>query len=259
MTGAVETALPKPSPLTDHPTGATDVVLRMWRSGGLHYPGTTIDEAPTFTLYGDGRVIYTVERLRPDGGSERELRLAQLSEEQVGALLENALGPGGLALARERYANVPLADASTTNFEIDAAGVQKTVAVYALGEVNEPGPDAAARQMLETLASALGNFGHEVEAGHASDLGKFTPDAYRATIFPDPAGDLQPTGAWPWPDVEPSDFQTDNSGFGRLVISPAQAEAVAALPVGDLGNPIVVGPNGMTYLVRLRALLPDEI
>jgi hypothetical protein len=253
------TAEPTPSALFEHPTGALDVVLRMRRSGGFLYPGTTIDEAPTFTLYGDGGVIYTVEEPGPNGAIRRALHQAHLNEEQIGALLENALGPGGLALARERYADVPLADATTTNFEIDAGGVRKTVAVYALGEFEEPGPDAEAREAFEALADALRNFGAEVEAGNAVGLGPFEPEAYRVAIFPDAGGDLAPSADWPWTDLEPSDFTRDNSGFGHLVVTPAQGEIVAALPVGDLGDPVVVGSDEITYVLRARPLLPDEL
>ena len=229
----------------------------MWRSGGFLYPGTTIDEAPTFTLYGDGRVIYTAEQPLPSGAVARELRQAQLNEEQVGALLEYALGPGGLALARDRYADVPMADGTTTNFEINAGGLHKMVAVYALGEFDEPGPDGDARNAFEALAAALRDFGGEVAAGNAADLGMFAPEAYRVIIFPD-AGELPAAGEWPWPDLDPSDFARDNSGFGRLVMTAAQAEVVASLPVGDIGDPVVIGPDGVTYLIRTRPLLPDE-
>ena len=229
----------------------------MYRTGGFLYPGTTVDEPPIFTAYGDGLVIYTAEAL-PARGLRRELRLGQLDETQLVALLENALTEGGLATARDRYADVPIADATTTNFEINAAGVHKRVAVYALGEFEEPGPDAAARDAFERLAQALQNFDDEVEAGNVVDLGSYSPQAYRMTIFPDIAGELQPTAEWPWLSVDPSDFVLDNSGFGRLVMTPEQAAAVLALPVGDIGDPVVLGPDDTYYLIRVRPLLPDE-
>lgn len=245
--------------LIEHPTGATDVVLRMYRTGGFLYPGTTIDEAPIFTLYGDRRVIYTVERSLPAAGLQRELHLAQLTESQVLGLLENALGGGGLALARERYADVPVADASTTNFEINAGGFHKRVAVYALGDFEAGKADAAARAAFEELAQALSNFNVEVEAGNVVDLGVYQPEAFRATIFPDDVGELRPAGEWPWPDIDPADFERDNSGFGRLVITPEQAAAALTLPVGEIGDPVVPGGDGVNYLVRIRPLLPDEL
>jgi hypothetical protein len=43
------------------------------------------------------------------------------------------------------------------------------------------------------------------------------------------------------------------------VITPAQAEALARVAAGDMGDPVVIGPDGATYLIRLRPLLADEI
>jgi hypothetical protein len=252
-----QSSSPQRTPAIEHPTGATDVVLRMWRSGGFLYPGTTIDEPPTFTLYGDGRVIYAVRG--PGDGSRWVLGQAQLTEEQVGAVIENALGPGGLALARNRYDDVPMADGTTTNFEIDAGGVSKTVAVYALGEYDDPVADADERAAFESLSAELRGFASQVSAGAAIDLGQFEPESYRVSLFPDLHGELASTAQWPWSDLAPDDFERDNSGFGHLVVSAAQGEVVADLPIGELGDPVVAGPDGIGYLLRARPLLPDEV
>ena len=231
----------------------------MWRSGGFLYPGTTLDEAPIFTLYGDGRVIYTVEE-PGDGSPVRRLAQAQLTDEQVGAVIENALGPGGLAPARDRYADVPMADGTTTNFEINAGGMRKTVAVYALGEYEDPGAsDAGERAAFEALAAELRSFGTEVSAGNVIDLGPFEPASYRVSIFPDVSNELVASANWPWPEPSPSDFVRDNSGFGRLVTTAEQGALVAQLPIGEMGDPVVLGPDGVTYLIRARPLLPDEL
>ena len=231
----------------------------MWISGGFLYPGTTVDLPPAFTLYGDGRVIYTIERPLANGGVRHELHQAQLDEEHVAALLSFALDQGALATARESYTDVPIADATTTNFEIHAAGVDKTVAVYALGDFEEPGPETNARAAFKTLAEALHGFAAEVSAGNASDLGPYAPDAYRVTLFPDDLGELQPTAEWPWEDLEPTDFEPDNSGFRIAILDAEQGSRAAELPVGDLGDPVVIGPDEGLYLVRARALLPDEV
>jgi hypothetical protein len=47
---------PSPAPALSiaHPTGVTDIVMRMERLGGFLWPGATADLVPTFTLYGDG-------------------------------------------------------------------------------------------------------------------------------------------------------------------------------------------------------------
>lgn len=230
----------------------------MWISGGLRYPGATVEPPPAFTLYGDGRVIYATERSGPDGTPVTELRQARLTEEQVAALIENALGPGGLATARERYADVPFADDVTTNFEVHAAGYDKRVAVYALGYSEDGMPDAAARLAFEELNDALRSFGAEVAAGNAEDLGEYEPEAYRVTLD-QPFGELAANREWPWPDLKPDDFGRDDSGFRVRILTAEQAAAIAEPPMSAPNDVVVRAADGTEYLVRLLALLPDQV
>ena len=48
-----------------------------------------------------------------------------MTEEQVQALLREALGDGGLGIARERYENIQVADAPTAVFTLNADGRQR--------------------------------------------------------------------------------------------------------------------------------------
>lgn len=249
---------PSPSQLIAHPSGPTDVVLRMSITGGLRYPGATVESPPTFTLYGDGRTIYTIERPGLHGSIVIELRQARLTEEQMAALVENALGRGGLTNARGRYEDVPIADDVTTNFEIHALGVDKTVAVYALGYSGDDVPDAPARAAFEMLAAGLRDFGDEVAAGNAEDLGVFEPEAYRVTLD-QPFGPLEANREWPWDDLQPDDFEPDNSGFRLRVVTAEQAAAISDPPTSAPNDLVVVAPDGVEYLIRLRPLLPDEM
>lgn len=243
------------------PRAPTDIVLRMSRTGGHLYPGMTLDVAPNFTLYRDGSVIYLPSAVSlfgptgPGGG----LRRAVMNDEQVDALVQLALGPGGLADAAERYIDVAMADGLTTNFTTDASGVTKTVAVYALGDEMEPGPETAHRERFALLASVLGSFETEIGRGNATDDGVFEPAAYRVTIIGDEFGELAPSGEWPWEDLAPDDFERNQSGFGIRVVNPDEAAALFELPAAEIGDPVAVGPDGLNYLIRYRPLLPDEI
>ena len=69
-------ALPSPSvvPTTaptvgaiDHRTGATDVVLRLDMSGGFAPMEALASSAPTFTLYGNGIVVFRPKVTTPPG------------------------------------------------------------------------------------------------------------------------------------------------------------------------------------------------
>ena len=161
------TAPPSSSPpdfgALEHPTGATDVLLRYDVGGGMMIAGWAASQVPIFTLYGDGTVVFrnqTQEMPEMQGSVMRTnpLRTAKLTEEQIQEVLVLALGEGGLGVARAQYDNPMVADVGTTTFEIDGGGIKKTVSIYALGFDVEGVPDLAARKAFGALAERLGNF-----------------------------------------------------------------------------------------------------
>src|SRR3954464_9798964 len=77
----------------EHATGATDVLLRYDQGGGFVMPSFLASQAPIFTLYGDGTVIFrnlAKEGPPPIGNVFRQaaFRTAHLSEEQIQETLE---------------------------------------------------------------------------------------------------------------------------------------------------------------------------
>ncbi|OFW54752.1 MAG: hypothetical protein A2146_01245 [Actinobacteria bacterium RBG_16_67_10] len=252
-TGLV-TPSPSPSMWIDHPTGVTDVVLRMSSGGGLpYYIGPTYTRPPQFTLYGDGRVIYLVV-----GDQPPLLRQARLSEDQVGALLEYALGEAGLAMARAQYDEPGIYDVGTTRFVINAGGFNKSVAVYALGFYREDGPDQEARHAFEALAEKLDGFGEDVAAGNVVDLGEFTPSAYGVTLDRRFGPEVTGRAPWPWADLQPADFgPVKEMGSADRIVDTEHGAAVLALGIWDAL--IVTGPDDVIYQIKIRPLLPDEL
>lgn len=239
-----------PSPLS-HAAGARDVVLRMSVGGGLPYPGKTIEETPEFTLYGNGRVIRVAEQTSADGTVTSELRKGQLSAEAVDSILRMALNEGGLATAKEQYADVEIFDAATTRFEIHAGDFDRVVRVYALGIVDDSAPSARERAAFRDLVGRLKETG-----ANAADLGVFEPEAYRVTLA-DPYPELQPNADWPWPELVPADFAQDSSGARTRIMTTAQGEAVMSL--GITHDLVTRGPDGRMYMIRIHQLLPDEM
>ena len=77
----------------DHPTGATDIVLRYEQGGGFVPIGFLFTQAPTFTLYGDGTVVFQARYEVPltPGHAPPPWRVGRLSEDGVQALLAFAL------------------------------------------------------------------------------------------------------------------------------------------------------------------------
>ena len=264
---SVPSAAPSPSVAPvgaiDHQTGASDVLLRYDVGGGLMMPGFSATQTPIFTLYGDGTVVFRNQTAEPPPaiGSVMPmspLRTAKLSEDQVQALLEEALGKAGLGIARESYDNPMIADAGTTTFDVHAGGVDKTVSITALGADTPGVPDGIARANFQQLAEHLADF----DNGGAVTTDVYTPAAYRAILM-DGTGQVGAV-AWPWTTIKPADFSfpADPNAFqlGTKAVSPADVGALrlGAVPGGFQGM-VLTGPSdGKVYALSLRPLLPDE-
>ncbi len=260
---------PTPSPTfgpndISHPTGATDIVLRLEQGGGFVPINFLITQAPAFTLYGDGTVIFKQVDTRmsdPMGGqAELPWLVGHLDESQVQALLQFALSTGHLGNAKENYDNGGIADAPSTFFTINAGGVDKTVSVYALGLEGQPGPDVADRQGFSQLAAVLNNF----QAQSGVDLGEVTPyDAalYKVVLLDNGFG--QPAGQakdWPWADLAPSDWPAAGDEPGRIkMLDREHVAKLLDVPNGGHIGVWVKEPDGTIVQFGIRPLLPDEI
>ena len=262
-------AEPTPSPVPsglEHPTGSTDIVLRMEEGGGFVPIEFNAAQAPLFTLYGDGVVVFQqllTEFPQPGAdGITRNVawRTAQLDAGQIEELLTFALGPGGLGAARDTYAADGIMDAPNTIFTVDGGGVTKTVTINALGFDDPKNPDGPARASFKKLADRLRDF----DNGGTISTEVYVPASYRALIIerePDPL--LIPV-AWPWAEIGPIDFTqaaADGSGapFPHRTMTAAE---VAALGLGDatggIQGLVLKGPDGKLYSFILRPLLPGE-
>jgi hypothetical protein len=248
----------------DHPTGSTDVVLRMDQGGGFVAPAFLASQAPVFTLFNDGTVILrnpTADPLPAVGDTmpNRPFRTAKLSDEQIQETLKMAIGQGGLGTARLEYGNNMVADAGTTTFAIDAGGLKKTVSVYALGIDTAGAADAPARAAFSFLAQRLGDF----DRGGTIRTDEWAPDRYRATLLDGFAGERPPT-SWPWADLRPADFTAapdpNAMPMPTHTLTATQAAALGITPFqGGFQNLRLVAPDkSKLYSLALRPLLPDE-
>jgi hypothetical protein len=212
-----------------------------------------LQENATFTLYGADVVVF-----QPAQGSDAQLTdawpaylCARLTPEQVDALLTFALEDGALADARDSYAKPSIVDVPTTTFTIDAAGVDKVVAVHALGFDMAPEADADARTGFQALADRLSSFVVEGAAPYA-------PSAYAALLTPrgvDPGQEVEAV-AWPWPDLTLEDLPGDE--YARQgTLTPDQVGAVAAVPNGGQALIPVTDPDGAAWNLAVRPFLPD--
>ena len=185
-----------------------------------------LQENPTFTLYDNDVAIYQ-PAASPDAAFTDPwpaYLCAQLTPEQVDELLSFALDDGGLADARDEYLNPNIVDVPTTTFTIDAAGVDKVVAVHALGFDMAPQEDFDARVGFKALADLLTSF-------EAVGAVPYEVPAYAALLTPRPADDETEALAWPWPELTLESFPGDeNARMGTL--TPEQVAAVTTVPNG---------------------------
>lgn len=248
----------------EHKTGATDVILRYDESGGFMMVGYAASQAPHFTLYGDGTVIFRnpMQEMPPAQGSVatfNPMRTAKLSEEQIQELLILALGDAGLAAARPNYENNMVADAGTTVFTIDAGGIKKTVSIYALGFDDPSGQDAVARTAFKKFADRLADF--DLGGTIATDV--YTPAAYRASLIESPGIAAPDIREWPWADLTVADFKPDADPnglqFPHRTMTPAEVDMLNVKEYeGGFNGLVLRGSDKKLYTVALRPLLPDD-
>jgi hypothetical protein len=268
--GSPGSSPPSPSPSSappgtvDHPTGATDVVLRYEEGGGFAPVEFFITNLPIFTLYGDGSILFRNPEDQPPADENfflryNPLKAAKLSEEQVQEVLDFAINQGGLGVARNQYDNPQMADAGSATFTLRAGGAEKFVTIYGLLETGAEGPDAIARRAFIALAERLRNF----DDNGAYPTVAYDPPAYRAYLQ-ETTGVVARSHPWPWPALTIADFPAPKDPNGALVfpqriLTPAE---VAAIGLGDLRGGAqgiyLNGPDGKEYSLSIRPLLPGE-
>jgi len=246
--------------LIEHPTGGSDLILRFDEAGGFIAPGFLVSEGPAFSLYGDGTAIFRDPAATPPAAvgnvsAGLPYQVIRLNEAQIQSLLEFAIGPGGLGVAKPSY-QLPIADAPTATFTIVANGQRKTVSVNGLGiDAGQPGPDTTILAALVALQTRLTTFGNDV-VGEAP----WVPDRYRGILI---GNGVPPAIAWPWPAIGVAEFVEHNGpndpAFRVRTLTPVDAAAIGIRGFeGGLRGLTLKAPDGTLYEFALRPLWPDE-
>ena len=172
--GPTPTPSPSPSPTFNsdqiqHPTGANDArPAHGNRAAASCRLASCSPRRPRSRLYGDGTVIFQqIDNCAAPRSAPPICRgsTAKMDEDGIQALLRFALSTGRLANARDNYENPMVADAGTTIFNLNAAGMEKVVNVYALGLEGQPGVDQADRQGFAQLSTVLSDFQNQEGLG----------------------------------------------------------------------------------------------
>jgi hypothetical protein len=214
----------------DHPTG-NEAILVVSGQGGLIPIEWTARAVPAFVLLGDGRVIVggAVPAIFP-GPAVSPLNERTLTEEGIQTILEAVEDTGLFTTDLElRGAQGMVADAADTVFELNAAGHDVTVTVYALGLVGQdmelpPGMTSAeleAHRLLTALNDALMTIDTSVpaEQWEAEGWQPYQPQAFRLyvrDVSGEPVDAEVPPDVRDWPGtIDPASFGDEVAHFGN--------------------------------------------
>jgi hypothetical protein len=246
-----------------HPSGATDVVLRVSSGGGFVAPQTNLRALPAFTLYGDGTVIVpgAVIQIYP-GPAVYPLVRSKLNERQVQALLRRAKQVGLLARGAIDYGDmgaIGVADAPTTTLLVNAGGRHLKRQAYALG-IATGGGRLSAEQI--SARRALARFIAKLPQGVSG--AQYTPRAIAVYVGPF-RGEAQPGAApivWPLKSDLATAGKRVSSGVDYRCISvsgEAAGTLLATLRKANEQSQWTARSNtNRTYQLIARPLLPDQ-
>jgi hypothetical protein len=270
-------ATPAAEGAIEHPTGADDLILRVELAGGFVPVAFTISSLPQFSLYGDGRAVFTGPMIEifpsPALPNLRQVVLTEAGIQQVLAAARDS----GLLDGDKEYTNDMIADAATTVFTVNAGGKTTTVTAYALGLGDNPrwtAEERAAIAKLQEFANETLDVAFWLDPANLASGDEAYP-IERLQVLAEP---IAPSMATP----EVSDDPTENQPPTDWPLSTPIAEA---LPITDLFGPdlnftcgVITGADaatllaaaqqanvltpwvseGNSYILWFRPLLPDE-
>jgi len=242
-----------------HPTGETDVVLRIGVVGGLPLPAPMPDELPQLTLYGDGRLLAvdgTLDRLVP------ALVERRLTEDEMQEVLHAA--EGACLLERDAFLEIPESyDVPGVAFVTNADGTSHLTTAVGLGwsdlDSAVPASQVDQRQALLAVHSKTAEL---IESGASAvqveRLGAFVVDADGP-----PSDDTWPVVAWPLEERLAAfghQVGAEQLGVRCAVVSGDDIEALLATVEGlAWGQQPLWTDDDRWYQVSLRPMLPDEL
>jgi hypothetical protein len=248
----------------EHPTDADRIVLRWEYRGGFVPYEYTLERLPSWSLYGDGRLVVEgpVIEIYP-GPALPNLLVRRLSEDAVQASLR-AAEDAGLMDGDASYDYRCITDAATTVFTTDAGGSTSVVSAYALGDAmggNCPDVDVEARRRLFEFREMLGDLSWLPEGSVGAEEA-FVADEVRIYVLPYGGQPDLPQEPVAWP------LATPLARFGERVPGGVEDTRCGVVSGSDLDTllPLMQDANDLTpwtsggndHRLILRPLLPDE-
>ena len=251
-----------------HPTGASEVVLRVVTGGGfvpIQYNYTMV---PEFTLYGDGRIIAPgPTTMQYPGAALPNLQTAKVSEDVIQEMLA-AAKEAQLFRNGVDYGQPGVTDVGTTTITINAGGTTYKSAVYALGFDSAGGSGLTMQQQQERAAANdfrtkltdPANFSAPQPAWEAYDFTALKVFSQAIDTTAETASTEVRPNHLPWPlaDLATSGTAVENTqGLRQLVLSGDDLATIK--PLLQQATEITIWESGAAkYDLWLRPLLPDE-
>lgn len=261
--GAGGTGPTGPAGAIEHPTGSDELVVRWEYAGGFVPIQYELSRIPSWSLYGDGRVIVEGPQIEIyPGPALPNLLVFRLSEDGVQAILR-AAREAGLMEGDAHYPMPCVADAPTTVFTVTAEGRTSVVRADALdlGPTSCPGVDEEARAKLAGFQRKLGDLASWLPEGSIGTEEPYQPTEVRVYVLPyqrQPDAPQEPV-IWPLP-TPLSRFGEPFTGLEDArcgVVTGAELEALR--PLFERANQLTPWESdGERFGLILRPLLPNE-
>jgi hypothetical protein len=251
----------------DHSTDGHAVLVRVAFEGGFVPLEWTYRSLPTFSLYGDGRLVLPgVQMEIYPGPALPAISTRTITEEGIQTTLEEALGSiQGVPDEMLDMGSVGLADVPTTVITIRAGDVDRTIKVYGLSELTErpqhmSAEEFQARGQLQRLVTKLeglttwlpdGSLGPETS--YAASGARLFVSEYRKVDLP------QEPITWP--------LQEDLDRFGEAAIGSETYRCgivegtewtTLREPASQANELTPWTESGARFSILFRPLLPDE-
>jgi hypothetical protein len=255
------------APGISHGRSADDLVLRWGYEGGFTPPEFQLTNLPAFSLYGDGTIVRPGPQIEIyPGPALPALESLHVDEAGVQAILDAAFDAGLDSVDDlTDMASMGIADAAETVFTLRAGGVDRTVRVYALGEMGGRLPGMSddefeAREALLGLVEDLSSLESWLPQGSIGDAAVDEPGGARAFVSPYSGQRDLPQEAIAWPlDMSLRGVgEHAGSGFRCLTVTGEDWSALLAPAVRQANQLTPWTSDGRRYSVSFRPLLPDE-
>jgi hypothetical protein len=213
----------------EHPTGASDAVVRITYEGGFVPVGMAFVNTPALVVSGDGKAyVPGVMTMQFPGPLVTPMAVRTITEDGIQTLLQRAGEAGLLAAPPEYPRNDMIADAADTVLTIRAGGETYVHRAYAL---SMNGPDAPetdpARKALADFVAAATDLTATVGAAELGPESILEPEEYRFQAMPTTEADLA--------GIEPAPTITDwPASTGIDLTAAAACTRTAAAVVGPI-------------------------